>query len=93
MPQTTDHAVINSIVLLIKALCGQMKTTIEAIREFDQEIEALCRSHQEYYLFASLPGAGEDYASRLTAAMGTDKGRWTTADELLCFSGIASVTE
>jgi len=93
VPLITDCAVINSSVLMIKALCAQMKTTIESIREFDQQISALCQSHQDYYLFASLPGAGEVYASRLTAAMGTDRERWTTADELLRFSGIAPVIE
>lgn len=43
--------------------------------------------------FASLPGAGDVCAARLTAAMGSDRRRWTTADELLRFSGIAPVIE
>lgn len=41
VPLTTERAVINSSVLMIKALCAQMKTTIESIREFAQEISAL----------------------------------------------------
>ncbi len=84
---------INSSVLMVKALASQMKTTIEAIREFDAEIDALCHSHQDYHIFDSLPGAGPVYGSRLLAAMGTDRDRWTTVDELLCFSGIAPVVE
>jgi transposase len=70
-----------------------MKTTIEAIRAFDHEIEQLCSTHEDYHLFASLPGAGTVYAARLTAAMGTVRDRWTTVDELLCFSGVAPVME
>jgi transposase len=93
VPLTTDQAVIRSSVLMIKALAAQMKTTIEAIRAFDQEIEQLCRTHEEYHLFASLPGAGTVYAARLTAAMGTQRDRWTTVDQLLCFSGVAPVME
>jgi transposase len=93
IPLTTDQAVITSSVFMIKALATQMKTTIDAIREFDQEIEKLCSTHEDYHLFASLPGAGPVYAARLTAAMGTDRDRWTTVDELRCFSGVAPVIE
>jgi transposase len=93
VPLTTDQAVIHASVLMIKAFATQMKTTIEAIRAFDHEIEQLCRTHEDYHLFASLPGAGPVYAARLTAAMGTVRDRWTTVDELLCFSGVAPVPE
>ena len=41
VPLTTDRAVITSSVLMIKALASQMKTTIDAINEFDREITAL----------------------------------------------------
>ena len=93
VPLTSDKAVINSSVLLVKALAAQMKMTIEAITEFDREITTLCHSHQDYHLFDALPGAGEVYSSRLLAALGTNRARWTTADELLCFSRIAPVVE
>jgi transposase len=93
IPLVTDQAVIHASVLMIKALAAQMKTTVEAIRKFDQEIEKLCRTHEDYPLFASLPGAGPVYAARLTAAMGTVRDRWTTVEELLCYSGVAPVME
>lgn len=90
---TTDLAVIQSSRLMAQALASQMKTTLEAIKGFDQEIEALCRSHQDYEIFASLPGAGPVYASRMVAAFGTDRERFATADELARLSGIAPVME
>jgi transposase len=93
VPLTTDQAVMHASVLMLKALAAQMKTTIEAIREVDHDIEPLGRTHEDYHRFASLPGAGTVYASRLTAAMGTDRDRWATVDELLCFSGVAPVLE
>jgi transposase len=93
VPLTTDPALINSSVLMITALAAQLKTTIEAIRQFDLEIAKLCVAHPDFPLFQSLPGAGEVYASRLLAVMGTDRNRWTTADELACLSGIAPVME
>lgn len=47
-----------------------MKTTLEAVHEFDVQIEELCQAHEDFELFASLPGAGRVYASRLLTVMG-----------------------
>jgi transposase len=93
IPLTTDRAVIDSSVLMIKVLASQMKTTLSAIRQFDRKIEELCASHEDYHLFASLPGSGSIYSSRLLAAFGTDRGRFTGADEMARLSGIAPVME
>lgn len=93
IPPMLDQSVIQSGTLIVKALVAQMKTTITAIGEFDRHIEALCQTHPDYQLFAALPGVGTVYAARLTAALGSDRSRWTTADELLRFSGIAPVIE
>jgi transposase len=93
IPLTTDLAVMTSSVLNVKVLVAQMKTLIAAISEYDRHLEALCLTHQDYQLFASLPGAGPLHAARLTAALGSDRNRWPSADELLTFSGIAPVIE
>lgn len=93
LPLTEDRAVITSSTLMVKALASQMKTTIAAIKEFDAEIAQLCAAHEDFELFTSLPGAGEVYASRLLAALGTDRGRWTSADEVARYTGIAPVVE
>jgi transposase len=93
VPLTTDRAVIRSSVLMIRALAAQMKTTIAAVKEFDRQIEQLCAEHQDFALFSSLPGAGEVYASRLLAAMGTDRERWRSAAEVARYTGVAPVVE
>jgi transposase len=93
LPLTRDEAVMTSSVLNVKVLVAQMKTTIAAISEYDRHLEALCLTHQDYELFASLPGAGPVHAARLTAALGSDRSRWQTADELVTFSGIAPIIE
>jgi transposase len=93
VPLTHDAAVMMTSVLQVKTLVAQMKTVIAAISEYDQHIDALCRTHADYHLFASLPGAGPVYAARLTAALGSDRSRWQTAAELVRFSGIAPVIE
>jgi transposase len=93
VPWTTAQAVLHASTLMIKAFGTQMQTTIEAIRDFAHEIAQLWSMHEDSPLFASLPGAGPVYAARLTAAMGTDRDRWTTGDALLRFSGVAPVLE
>ena len=90
---TTDGAVINASVLMTRALAAQMKTTLTAIKEFDREIAEVCQAHADYEVFASLPGAGPVYASRLLTAIGTRRERWASADELLRYSGVAPVIE
>jgi transposase len=93
VPLTTDAAVINSSVLMVGALVSQLQSTLLAIKQFDAEIEKLCATHPDFALFQSLPGAGDVYASRLLAVLGTQRDRWTTAEELACLSGIAPVIE
>ena len=93
VPLTTDGAVLNSSTLMVKVLVAQLRPVLAAIAEYDRHIEALCQTHADYELFVSLPGAGPVYAARLTAALGTDRSRWQTADELLRFSGVAPVLE
>jgi len=93
VPLVTDRAVIAASVLMTRALAAQMKTTRSAILAFDAEIEALCAVNQDFVLLKSLPGAGQNYAARLTVALGTDRARWQSADELACLSGIAPVME
>ena len=93
LPLVTDQAVVKSSALLAAAYATQMKVMIEAIKEFDREIEQLCVSHQDYHLFESLPGSGTVYASRLLAAFGSNREKFSSADELACLAGIAPVIE
>ncbi|MFN2454514.1 MAG: IS110 family transposase [Pyrinomonadaceae bacterium] len=92
-PLVTDMAVINSSTLMCKALVSQMKSTLLAIKEFDREIEIICSVHPDFALFKSLPGAGHVYAARLVVALGSDRERWHSADEVAQLSGIAPVIE
>jgi len=90
---TNDPAVLTSAQLIVKVLAAQLRTTIKALAELDRHIEALCLTHADYELFSALPGSGTVYAARLTAAMGSDRSRWKTPDDLLRFSGVAPVIE
>src|SRR4051812_46039527 len=82
VPLTTDRAVLRSSAVMAKALAAQLKATLAAVHEFDRQIAEVCAAHQDFDLLNSLPGAGPVYASRLTAALGSDRGRWQSADEV-----------
>ena len=92
-PLVSDEAVIRSSVLMVQALAEQMKTTLAAIKRFDQQIADLCAEHADYEVFASLPGAGAVYTARLMVALGSNRERWQSAEELACFTGVAPVME
>jgi len=44
-------------------------------------------------LFCNMPGAGKQLAPRLLVAFGEDRSRFTSAQALGCYAGIAPVTE
>ncbi len=88
-----DPAIVETSALKVKSLSRQMACLNEDLEEYDQCIEALYASHPEQALFDSLPGAGPALAPRLLVAMGTDRERFDSADEVATFSGIAPVTE
>ena len=49
--------------------------------------------HPDAHIFSSLPGAGPILAPRLLAAMGSDRSRFNSSEEVAKYSGIAPVTE
>jgi transposase len=93
LPATTDQAVIRASALLVHALVEQVGCVTEAIARFEKEIDALTRSHEDFPIVASLPGAGPVHASRLISALGPDRSRYEHVEDLLTFAGIAPVIE
>jgi transposase len=92
-PLTTDEGVIAPTALLVQALVSQLRVTLQAIDAFDEAIAQHAQRHPDFPLFNSLPGAGAVLAPRLLAAFGEQRDRYTSADELQQYAGIAPVTE
>jgi len=93
-PLTHDEAIITVHRLQVATLVAQLKLTIQAIKEFDQEIAATVEQLPDYaLLFSPLPGAGAVFAPRLLAAFGEDRARYPCAAEVQKHSGIAPVTK
>ena len=91
IPLTKGKAVISSSILMVTATAREIKQFISDISDFDSEIDKLCSTHQDFKLFNSLPGAGPNFAARMVVAFETDRNRFSSAEEILCLSGIAPV--
>jgi transposase len=92
-PLTTDRAVIDASVMMVKMLSAQLRALIRPIKEYERQIRVLFESHPDAPLFAGLPGSGPVLAPRLLAAFGTDRTRFPAAEDIQKYSGIAPVTQ
>ncbi len=92
-PLTMDDAVIIPYRLQALVLVEQLRVTLAAIKQFDDEIEKLANKHADYALFSELPGAGPSLAPRLLVAFGEQRERYHNAADLQKYAGIAPVTE
>lgn len=92
-PLTRDRAILDSSVLKVQSLVAQIKVLNTSIEAYDTELAILMRDHEDAEIFKALPGAGVAMAPRLLAALGTDRERLASAQEVQQLSGIAPVTK
>ena len=92
-PLTTDSAILESSVLIVEVLVGQILILNQGIDHYDAELATLMQDHPDASVFQALPGAGVAMAPRLLAAMGSDRERLTDAQQVQQISGIAPVTK
>ena len=90
---TQDAAVLRAGCAAVAVLVRLLRDLQEAIADYDRQIDALAHAHPDYALFDSFPGAGAALVPRLIAALGTQRDRFASAQEIQCCSGIAPVIE
>lgn len=90
---THDAAVIRSSVLFVTTLVGHLRALREAIQRYEKRIQELTETHPDFAIVSSFPGVGPALAPRLIAALGTQRERFASANELQSYSGIAPVKE
>ncbi len=88
-----DPAVQEPAVAWVRVLLELLRTLRQGIARFDQLIATVAQEHPDFFIFDSLPGAGEVLAPRVLAAFGSQRERYATAVEMQQYSGIAPVTE
>jgi transposase len=92
-PAIGDRPVIEAKSAVVKVIVQLIRSLLQGIAELDGKIEEAAAVHPDFFIFDSLPGAGAVLAPRLLAAFGSQRDRYSCADEVQTYSGIAPVTE
>jgi transposase len=90
-PLTRDSAILRAGSMKIHLFIEQMSCLTEAISDYDRKIAEVFNPHDDQVIFSSLPGAGPSLAPRLLCAMGSNRSRFHSAEEVQTVSGIAPV--
>jgi transposase len=93
IPLTNDSCVIEANALMAVCLAKQIKLVVDNIQAYDKRIERLFETLPDAKLFKSLPGIGPCMGPRMLAALGDNRERFHSAEEIQSYAGIAPVTE
>ena len=93
IPLTSDDGVILPNQQYVQLQIRILRELIIGIKNYDQMIAAEFKKHKDYELFSSFPGAGPTFAPRLLAALGSNRNRFRSSDELARQIGVAPVME
>src|SRR6266545_448296 len=92
-PLSQDTALVAACSSMVLALVALVRDLICRLQQWQQEISQLFAQHPDQALFASFPAAGPVFAPRLQAAFGSRRDRFSSAQQILQFSGVAPVTQ
>lgn len=93
IPLTTDRVLNETGALQVRALISIVRSLLAARKDVDETIETSFHQHADFELISSLPGAGPVFGPRLCALLGSDRTRFTDAEQLQLLTGIAPVTK
>jgi transposase len=85
-------AVTGARSLLAVTLAKLLRALESQLDEYRRRIQERFAQHPDHELFGSLPGAGAKLGPRLMAEVGSDRGRFDSAESLQCYAGTAPVT-
>lgn len=80
-------------MLLAVTQVKQIKLVVESIKVYDVRIDELFKTLPDADIFKSLPGIGPCMGPRMLAALGDNRNRFNSAEEIQNYAGIAPVTE
>ncbi|WAL58578.1 IS110 family RNA-guided transposase [Thermocoleostomius sinensis] len=90
---TEDPGIVEPMQWLVQTLIGQLKPLLLRLTELTLKIDRCFTALPDAGWFAALPGAGEHLAPRLLAAFGEERSRFDSAQQMMCYFGIAPVRE
>ena len=90
---TEERALIESFVLRVQLIARQLQLLQQTLGTFNQQIAQAYEQHEDYPIFASLPGAGPTLGPRLLGSLGSQRERYPAAASLQGYTGVAPVTK
>ena len=93
MPLTDEIALLQSYTLRVQRICKELQLLLRTIEQFEQQIAKVFQQHPDRQIFEAFPGAGPVLAPRLLASMGSERERFTRAQNLRSFNGVTPVTK
>lgn len=90
---TEAPGIVEPMQWLVQTCIGQLKPLLLRLTELTLKIDHCFTALPDAGWFTALPGAGEHLAPRLLAAFGEDRSRFESAQQMLCYFGIAPVKE
>jgi transposase len=75
-----------------RALLGALTALVAQIDALNEQIREQLSTHADGHVFTSLPRAGSVRAARLLAEIGDARGRYPSAESLICAAGVAPST-
>jgi transposase/transposase IS116/IS110/IS902 family protein len=91
--RTTEAGIVTPQALLGHARVAQLRGTLGVITDFDTAIARHAPGPPAFPLLDTLPGAGAVFAPRRLVAFGAHRARYTSADALQNYAGMAPVTK
>lgn len=89
---TDDPALLAAGARRAQKLAQLLLVLNQTVDDYDKQMTKLLEAHPDYQIFKSFPGAALQMQARLLTAFGTDRERFTNAEQIQALSGIAPVT-
>src|SRR5260370_8337510 len=93
MSAIRDGAVIEAKRMVVQVIARVLRTLLEGIAAPDAKITEAAEAHPDFFIFQSFPGAGAALAPRLLAALGSQRDRYASAEEVQKYSAMSPAPE
>ena len=92
-PITVDEAVVCAKSLFVTTIVGQLTIVVASLKEYNTKIETLLKTFSDGERFRSLPGVDVIISAKLLVSIGTDRERFSNANQLQSFFGTVPYTK
>jgi transposase len=86
-----DQVINHTHAMKAELLAKELQLLNKAIKQYDEELDKAVKAHPDSDLYKPIGGAGTALVPRIIAALGSDRDRFTNAEELTNYVGTSPV--